>query len=136
MATQHIFYRASDDDAVLPGMCWAETRETAELYRLNPGFGGARLWQAELAIDSAEVLDLAELGTREALDRLIEVVGRDPGAIGPDEWIPRVAEELAAGGWAWARVRESYPQGTVTWIWLAPEDRWDVDDAIVPADPV
>jgi hypothetical protein len=40
-------YRAADDDYVQQGVAFAESPAAAELYRDNPGFGGASLWRAE-----------------------------------------------------------------------------------------
>lgn len=111
-------YRAAKDDYVSQGISFAELRETAELYCANPGFGGANIYTCDIDPADGSVLDLSELSTSEAA----ELLGlSDPGAIGVDEWIPRIVhhlEERVAAGLQWVRVAESYPRGTVTWIWV------------------
>jgi hypothetical protein len=111
-------YRAAKDDYVSQGISFAESRETAELYLDNPGFGGATVYTCDIDPADDAVLDLSGLSTSEAA----ELIGlSDPGAIGVDEWIPRIVhrlEERVSAGLQWVRVAESYPRGTVTWIWV------------------
>lgn len=107
-------YRAADDDHISDCASFAQSRETAELYRRNPGFGGARLWTATVGPEH-RVLDLTG---RDAMERLIDLVGIDMGAIGVDEMVPRVCGALCDAGWDWVLVDESYPEDTVTWIWV------------------
>ena len=102
--------------ACLLGVAFAESPATAELYRDNPGFGGASLWRAERQ-EETEALDLRGLDVGEAA----ELLGQPhPGAIDVDEWLPRTMDALDAvreRGCLWALVDESYPAGTTTWIW-------------------
>lgn len=111
-------YRAAQDDYLSQGMSFAESRETAALYADNPGFGGAHIYTCDVDVVDDAVLDLTGLSTAEAA-ALLGLT--DPGAIGVDEWIPRIThrlDERVANGLQWVRVDESYPRGTVTWIWV------------------
>lgn len=108
-------YRASDDGLIVGSASFAETLETARVYRDNPGFGGGLLWRAEVVPEG--VLDLTtDEDPTTALAGMLGV--RHPGAIGADEWVPRVSDQIAAAGYRWVRVVESYPEDTVTWIWV------------------
>lgn len=107
-------YRAANDDSIEQGISFAESRETAEQYLDNPGFGGAVIYSAET---DEEALDLCGLTVAESADLL---GCSDPGSIGVDEWLPRTVAALDAvreQGYCWALVSESYPAGTTTWIW-------------------
>lgn len=109
-----ILWRAANDDHISDSASFAETRETAEAYLDNPGFGGDTLYYADVDVD--EYLDLTG---DDAIERLLEALGSDHdyGAIGVDELVPRVAGRLADAGVQWVRVRESYPADTVTWVY-------------------
>lgn len=110
-------YRAANDDYVSADSCsFAETREVAEAYLNNPGFGGSRLWVAEVEIDEDDLLDL----TDDSLERLQDAIGSDAwdGALGIDEIVPRVAGRLCEAGYQWVRVSESFPCDTITWIYV------------------
>jgi hypothetical protein len=113
-------YRAAADDSIGTGTSFAESRATAGGYRSNPGFGGTRIYSAE--IEACDVLDLRGMTVADAA----EMLGQgDPGAIGIDEWLPRDVDALAtarATGALWALVDESYPRDTTTWIWLGTSD--------------
>ncbi|MFA5265230.1 MAG: hypothetical protein WC378_15515 [Opitutaceae bacterium] len=117
------FYRAANDDIITDCGSFAETRETAELYRSNSGFGGAKLYRAECEIAEATLLDLVDC--IDAIALICERTGLEaPGAIGVDEWVPRISYALREAGIAWVRVRESFPADTITWIYVgadAPE---------------
>lgn len=107
-------YRAADSDYIDTGYSFAETRETAEQYLDNPGFGGRSIWTCDIEDDA---LDLRGMTTAAAAEQLGL---SDPGAIGVDEWLPRTEDALAAvrdAGYLWALVSESYPAQTTTWIW-------------------
>lgn len=120
MATKTL-YRAADDDLVIDAASFAETREVAEAYLANPGFGGGRLWVAEVEIDMDRVLDLTDCD--DAVAVLADAVDLpNPGAIGADEWAPRIADRIAAAGYDWLRVRESYPEDSITWIWVGGDE--------------
>ena len=110
-----ILWRAANDDYVSDSCSFAETREAAELYLDNPGFGGSVLYTAEVEI--AEYLDLTDA---DGMERLQAVLGSDHdfGAIGIDELVPRVAARLCAAGVQWVKVCESYPADTMTWIYV------------------
>lgn len=112
-------YRAADDDIITDTASFAETLETARAYLSNPGFGGRSLWVAE--VDPQNVLDLTtEDDPVQALADAIDA--RHPGAIGADEWVHHVAGEIAAAGYEWVRVCESYPADTITWIWVGGDE--------------
>lgn len=107
-------YRAATDDYLDIGYSFAETRETAESYLDNPGFGGGSIYSIEIDDDP---LDLTGMTAADVADLLGMT---DPGAIGLDEWLPRTSDALDAIrelGHLWAIVDESYPAGTRTWIW-------------------
>lgn len=109
-------WRAADDDYIGDSASFAETREAAEAYLDNPGFGGARLWTAE--VDAVDVLDLTD--SSDPMAGLLAAIDSDHdyGAIGVDELAPRIAGLLADAGYQWVRVLESYPADTVTWIYV------------------
>ena len=110
-----ILWRAAKDDYVSDSCSFAETREAAELYMNNPGFGGNTLWTADVEI--CEYLDLTEA---DAMERLQAVLGSDHdfGAIGIDELVPRLAHRLCEAGVQWVKVCESYPADSTTWIYV------------------
>lgn len=111
-------WRAAKDDYIGQGFSFAESRDVAEFYLTNRGFGGPKLYRAKLDVDPGQVIDLTEMSCRQ-LSRKIGV--QDPGAIGLDEWLPQSPEVLDAlrdSDFIWALVRESYPEETTTWIWL------------------
>lgn len=115
-------YRAAKDDYVDTGYSFAESLDTAREYLGNPGFGGARLFVADVQTKAAQVLDLTGMGTDEVAKQLGV---RHPGAIGVDEWLPRspnVLETIRSRGFLWAKVDESFPAGTTTWIWTGTFD--------------
>jgi hypothetical protein len=119
-------YRAADSD-ILPSdsASFSESREAAEAYMggRNPGYGGAALWSTEIEIDldSESVLDLVEV--RDGVQVIADRIGRaHPGAIGADEWAPRVSYELRDAGVVWVRVQESYPEDSITWIFVGAYD--------------
>lgn len=107
-------WRAAEDDYIGDSASFSEEREAAEAYRNNPGFGGSTLYYADV---DAEPLDLTG---DDAMDVLMETIGSDHdyGAIGVDELVPRIADKLADAGIEWVRVRESYPEDTITWIYV------------------
>jgi hypothetical protein len=108
-------WRAASDDYVSDSCSFAETREAAELYLDNPGFGGSTLYTAEVEI--AEYLDLTG---DDAMELLQATLGSDHdfGAIGIDELVPRVCHQLRDAGVQWVKVCESYPEDTTTWIYV------------------
>ena len=112
-------WRATDDDIITDCASFAETREAAEAYLDNPGYGGRALYVAE--VEPERVLDLVD--ESDPVQRLADLLDiRHPGAIGADEWVPRICERIAEAGYEWVRVRESHPCDTVTWIWIAGDE--------------
>ena len=108
-------YRAADSDYVPTDSCsFAESIEAAEHYLNNPGYGGSTLWVTE--VDADDVLDLTGDDAEELLNDVVDV--ERYGAIGIDELIPRIAEQLCKAGIQWVRVNESYPEDTITWIYV------------------
>lgn len=120
MATMKL-YRAADSDTLTDCGSFAETLEVALAYLDNAGFGGRTLYSAEVEIDESAVLDLVDAD--DATGVIADRIGRShPGAIGADEYAPRVSYELRDAGVCWVRVRESYPADTVTWIWVGGDE--------------
>ncbi len=114
-------YRAANDETIVGSASFAESREVAELYRDNPGFGGQNLYRAIVEIDPATVLDLVD--APDAIETLMAVANQpNPGAIGADEWAPQLWSELRDAGHEWVRVRESYPEESITWIFVGSDD--------------
>lgn len=116
----YTLWRAADDDVVMQGTAFAETEEIARAYLggANPGFGGDYLYYTNIQPLGSQVLDWRGKSTR-SLARKLGL--SDPGAIGVDEWVPRspsACDALAALGYLWLIVDESYPEGTSTWLWL------------------
>ena len=113
-----ILYRAANDDYIGDSASFSESRETSEAYLDNPGFGGRRLYSAEVDIDEAVLLDLVDAD--DPMAALLAAIGseHDYGAIGVDELVPRLADRLADAGYEWVRVAESFPADTITWIYV------------------
>lgn len=108
-------WRAAKDDSIGDCASFAESEETARHYLDNPGYGGAHLYRAEIEIDMTRVLDVSD--ESDATGAIADAIGHPhPGAIGADEYAPRVAEDIRDAGYDWVRVRESYPEDTITWI--------------------
>jgi hypothetical protein len=121
MPIEMTLYRAADDDILTDCGSFAETEETARMYLDNPGYGGSTLYRTVVSIDDAAVLDLVDVA--DAPGVIAERIGaQHPGAIGADEYVPRVSYDLRDAGVEWVRVSESYPAGTVTWIWVGGDD--------------
>jgi hypothetical protein len=128
-------YRAAQDD-ILPPDCasFAESLETARAYLDNPGFGGASLYRTDVEVVEGSVLDLTDPRN------LLDVDGFDTSdlddalQLGADVWLPMYGaaqERLRAAGYQWVLVRESFPAGTVTWIWIGSfEDEPELEACI------
>ena len=108
-------WRAAKDDHVSDSASFATDRGTAEAYLSNGGFGGTRMYYAD--VDPDDVLDLT---SDNAMPELLAAIDSDHdyGAIGVDELVPRLAGRLADAGYQWVKVRESYPADTTTWIYV------------------
>lgn len=116
-------YRAADDGIIVGSASFSASREAAEAYLDNPGFGGSRLWCAEVEIDTDTLLDLYDMDTQEAIEAIRGLTGLPhPGAIGADEWVPRIADSLQVAGIEWVRVRESHPTDSETYIFVGSDD--------------
>lgn len=118
MSSKITLYRAADDDYVAQGYSFATCVDVAEAYQDNPGFGGGTIYSCTVDVADGQVLDLTDVSTSELADMFGRV---DPGAIGVDEWVPRdpkLQDAIAAAGYSWVTVRESYPADSVTWIWV------------------
>lgn len=116
-------YRAAEGDVLTDCGSFAESADIARAYMDNPGFGGRSLWQTDVDIDvtASSVLDIVDSGDPTA-DVAARIGKPHPGAIGADEYVPRVSYELRDAGVEWVRVAESYPAGMVTWIWVGGDD--------------
>lgn len=125
-------YRAANDDSQSDTTSFAETLQTAELYRSNPGFGGAALWAVEAPGSSDRaVLDLVDADESEPTDEdddrsdayraLSAVVGRRLDIYSGElhDLVPRYSQDIRDAGYSWVLVPETYPAGTTTWIHVA-----------------
>lgn len=119
-------WRHADDGNIVGSASFAASRKSAEAYKDNPGFGGETLYKSTVDINPKEVLDLYDLDEADAIKKIRKITGlRHPGAIGPDEWIPRIAsqgDEFRDAGIEWVRVRESHPVDSETWIFVGSDD--------------
>jgi hypothetical protein len=114
-------YRAAEDDIIVDCASFATSLEVARSYLDNPGFGGRNLYVADVEIDPETVLDL--YGASDPVAKIMEVTGHEhPGAIGADEWVPRISYDLRDAGYQWVRVRESFPADSETWIFVGDDD--------------
>jgi len=120
-----VLWRAAIDDYVPDAASFARDRADAEAYLDNPSFGGGSLFRARVETKAERVLNLYD--ERRPVEFLVEQLGlRHPGALGVEEWIPgdpTVQEALAAAGYDWVVVRDSFPPGAETWMWIGPFDR-------------
>lgn len=99
---------------------FAARRADAAAYLNNPGYGGATLWRTEVEIVDSEVLDITD-GAPEWLRDLVE----RHGAIGIEEAIgaiSKVSDGIAARGFRWVRLIDSYPDDCETWILIGDMD--------------
>lgn len=117
---QITLWRAADDDYVTDAASFARNRADAETYFDNPGYGGSLLWQTQVQVDPDLVLNLYE--EQDPVSFVAELLDvHHPGAIGIEEWIPmtvEVQEGLRDAGYEWVVVRDSFPQGAETWLWI------------------
>lgn len=116
-------WRTADDDLVVGSASFSTSKAAAKKYLDNPGFGGRNLYRAKVEINRDELLDLYDEDHEEAVRKITDLIGGDdPGAIGIDEWVPRVADKLQDAGIEWVRVRESYPSDSETYIFVGSND--------------
>ena len=111
-------YRAAEHCDARVGFSFAESREVAEAYLTNPGFGGATLYSVDVDLDG--VLDLTD--ESDEWQALSDACGIE---ISPDNYqhfaavLPTsddVCEALAAAGYHWVRFNDDFPAGAVTII--------------------
>jgi len=118
-------WRAAADDYVPDAASFARRRADAEAYLDNPRFGGATLYRAKVRTSEDAVLNLYD--ERDPVTLLADRFGlQHPGAIGVDEWVPRdtrLQDALREAGYDWVIVRESFPEGAETWLWIGPFER-------------
>jgi len=116
-------YRAADDDLVTDTASFSASRDAAREYLDNPGFGGRNLYKTDVEIDPERFLDLSDMDPDDAIKVLMDRTGKThPGAIGPDEWVPRISYDLRDKGIDWVRVKESFPVESDTYIWVGGND--------------
>lgn len=121
--TSVTLYRAADDDIIVGSASFATDIDAARAYLDNPGFGGRNLYRAEVEMDEAKVLDLFDMDHEAAVEAICALTDLSaPGAIGVDEWVPRICYQLRDAGIEWVRVRESHPEDTETWIFVGSDD--------------
>lgn len=114
-------YRAADDDIIVDTASFSASLDAARAYLQNPGFGGRTLYRVTVTVDEDRVLDLYE--SSDPIADIMDLTGRShPGAIGADEWVPRISDDLRDSGIEWVRVRESFPADTETWIFVGPSE--------------
>jgi hypothetical protein len=115
-------WRAAPDDYVPDAASFARRRADAEAYLDNRGFGGPSLWKSRITTSERRVLNLYD--EQEPVTFVAELLDLPhPGAIGVEEWIPtrpEVQEGLAAAGYDWVVVRDSFPEGAEAWLWVGP----------------
>jgi hypothetical protein len=62
---------------------------------------------------------------------------KEPVGIGIDEWIPQnsdIQEALKERGIRWAKVRESFPENTTTWIYIGGSKEEQEEPVLVQRD--
>jgi hypothetical protein len=126
-------WRAAADDYIPDAASFAAHREDAEAYFDDPGYGGSLLWRARVNVTEDEVLNLYD--ERDPVTLLAEKYDLShPGAIGVEEWIPRdpeLQEAIHEEGFDWVVVRDSFPEGAETWLWLgAFDDAPELEEAV------
>jgi hypothetical protein len=124
---QVTLYRASDYDT-LPFGCAAFTEEieVAKLYIDNPGFGGKNIYRTEVTVDEDKVLNLYNEDKPEK--RLANLVDMDVWQFQGNADVAicadiKIQDQLRDQGYEWVLVLESYPQTTMTWLWIGPSDK-------------
>lgn len=123
-------WRAAHDDSFGgDGGSFSTSREDAEAYHNNPGFGGPNLYRADVKIHPKKLLDLYDLDDDQAKKKIRQVTGLPhPGAIGADEWIPRITHHLSDAGVEWVRHKESYPHDSETYTYTGGGDDPEMEE--------
>ena len=118
-------WRVANDNYIPDAAAFARKREDAETYFDNPGYGGSSLWRTRIDVPEKSVLNLYD--ERDPVERLARKFKiQNPGAINIEEWIPRtprLQELLQEEGYDWVVVRDSFPEGAETWLWIGPFER-------------
>lgn len=116
-------YRAAEDDIVTDSASFSEDVEAAKAYLDREGSSGGKrkLWTTTIDPHAVRVLDVVE--EDDPTEVIADFLGKaHPGSIGADEYVPRVSYELRDLGIEWVRVLESYPEESITWIWVGGDD--------------
>lgn len=120
MVSKKTLWRAAEDDYIPDAAAFSAERAVAEAYMHNRGFGGPLLYRAIVRYDPMVVLNLYDL--EDPLGEVASMTGlRRPGALGVEEWIPmdpEVQTRLHDLGFDWVVVRDSFPDGAETWLWI------------------
>lgn len=116
-------WRAAHDDIITDTASFSTSREAAKHYLDNPGFGGPNLYRSHVDIPEHKLIDLHDMNHDEAVAHIRKHTNLPhPAAIGVDEWVPRIANHLVKAGFDWARVKESHPVDSETYIYLGGGD--------------
>lgn len=111
-------YRAADDEDIVGNASFSTSKDAAKEYLNNPGFGGRKLFRTDVEINPSAFLDLAD--EADPIAKVMQITGLPhPGAIGVDEWIPRISDRLEKAGIEWVKVNESFPPDTITYIYIS-----------------
>ena len=126
-------YRAADYCEARVGYSFAESREVAEAYQRNPGFGGATIYRAE--VDLSGLLDLSESDDEWADLAAASGIDIDPAAhqhhfarVLPTS--DAVCDALAAAGYRWVAIRDDYPAGAITLIPVSHDAADEAEDTM------
>lgn len=120
-------YRATADEnetALAFGMCFCESREDAEEYTENQGFGGEHIREHEIA-GAETILDIADSSTVKQFRALAEALGYEDAQEAAESWHAngwlypweesrKVSEQLKASGYDWLRYEDDYPEDCIT----------------------
>jgi hypothetical protein len=123
LRTMTTIYRATNDksdaEKIPTGSCWTESREVAQAYTDNQGFGGKHIVEAELVGAILDLTDgwddLAELVDQDQWEpaELVQI-WRDNGWLYPWEESRNVADAISAAGYVWVRYIDDFPAGAIT----------------------
>lgn len=120
-------YRTANDTHVNSDTTsFAEERDAAEAYLDNPNFGGARLYEIDVEIDDATVLDITRREPRWLREMIENRGGGCRGAAIASS--SRIADAIAERGYKWVRLVDSYPEGAITMMLLGSD--YAVEDAL------
>ena len=124
-----LFRAANDTNTNVDTTAFAVTREDAEAYLDNPGFGGANLYEIDVDISDAEVLDLTE----DIPDWLAELIPGAYDCIGAIIGMTiGLSDAIAERGYRWVRLIDSYPEDCVTMMLIGTD--MDIEDLMEAAE--